>query len=125
MRFFPDDEKAKLQNMSAADTIDTDGRRIWPLRIMCNDFAQRCFWDIFLADENVNTGVNLDAFNGRRVGTDLVNEDLLGNSVQAYGALKIASGRRLVPLGTLSHVAVSRKSTVSPARSTARQMYFH
>ena len=32
----------------------------------------------FLALENVNTGVNFDAFNGRRVGAALVDEDLLG-----------------------------------------------
>ena len=32
----------------------------------------------FLAHENVNTGVNFDAFNGRRVGAALFDEDLLG-----------------------------------------------
>ena len=53
-----------------------------------------------LAHEDVDTGVSLDTFNGRRVGAALVDGDLLWHAVQVYGAFEKAPGRRLVPLGS-------------------------
>jgi hypothetical protein len=37
---------------------------------------------------------------GRRIGTALVDGDLLGHTMQVNGALQRASGRSLLPLGS-------------------------
>ena len=52
-----------------------------------------------LAHQDVDAGIHLDAFNGRRIGAALVDGDLLGHAVQIDGVLQKASGRSLIPLG--------------------------
>jgi len=62
--------------------------------------------DVFvLAHHDVEAGVGLEAFNGRRICSALVSGDFLGY------ILRVEAKSRL---------AVRRKSTVSPSRSTAR-----
>ena len=53
-----------------------------------------------LADQDVDTGISLDTFNGRRVGATLVNGDFLGQAVLVDGSLQEAPGRCLVPLSS-------------------------
>jgi hypothetical protein len=67
-----------------------------------------------LAHQDVNTGVSLDAFNGRCIGTALVYGDFSGTPCR----LMARSKKRLA--AALSRLAVRRKSTVSPARSNAQ-----
>lgn len=69
---------------------------------------------LVLAHQDADTGVGLDAFNGGRVGTALVDGDLLWDVVQVDGTLQ---NRRAA---AMSRLVVSKKSIVSPARSTAR-----
>ena len=52
-----------------------------------------------LAHQDVDTGISLDTFNGRRIGTALVDGDFLGQAVQVDGALQKAPSRSLVSLG--------------------------
>ena len=52
-----------------------------------------------LEHQDVNTGISLDTFNSRRVGTAIVNGDFLGQAVLADGALQKAPWYCLVPLG--------------------------
>ena len=72
-----------------------------------------------LAYQDVNTGIGLDTFNGRRIGTALVDGDLLGQAVQVDGALQKTPGRCLVPLSSQQKVdgvasAVNRALKVLP-----------
>jgi len=52
-----------------------------------------------LAKQNVDTGINLDTFNGRCVGATLVDGDLIGHAVQVESLFKKAPGRSPIPLG--------------------------
>ena len=67
------------------------------------------------AHNDVDTDVSLDAFDGRCMGTAFVGADLLRHAVQADNTRQIASSS-----GLMSRLEVIRKSTVSPAPSTAR-----
>ena len=72
-----------------------------------------------LADFDVRFMLFVIAFDRRGVGSALVDRDLLGRAMTADRVAKERSA------ALRSRLAVSRKSTVSPALSTARYKYFH
>ena len=55
---------------------------------------------LFLAHQDINIGVGLDAFNGRRVGAALVNGDLFWHVVQVDGTFQKSPGRSQIALGS-------------------------
>ena len=52
-----------------------------------------------LSHQDVDTGVSLHAFNGRRISAARADGDLLEHALQVYGALQEAARRSLVSLG--------------------------
>ena len=52
-----------------------------------------------LAHQDVDAGISLDAFNGRRIGAAVVDGDLLGHAVQVDGTLQKAPRCCLISLG--------------------------
>ena len=71
-----------------------------------------------LTDLNARLSFGIVACDRRRVGTALVDRDLLRRSVPLTALRKNRSA------ALRSRLAVSRKSTVAPALSTARYKYF-
>ena len=71
-----------------------------------------------LTDFDVCLMFRVVAFYRRRVGATFVNRDLLGDAVMTIAL------RRNRNAALRSLLAVSRKSTVAPALSTARYKYF-
>jgi hypothetical protein len=72
-----------------------------------------------LANQEVHTGVGLDAFNSGRVRTALVDGDLLGHVVQIDGALQKATRCSYIALGSEEEinritVAINRAVEVLP-----------
>ena len=57
-----------------------------------------------LAHLNVRTGVGSNALDGGRIGTALINGDLLGHTVQTDGLFEKASCARVISLGAQQKV---------------------
>ena len=55
---------------------------------------------LVLSHQDAETGVGLDTFNGGRIGTALVDGDLLGHAVQVDGSFQKTPGRSLIALGS-------------------------
>ena len=53
-----------------------------------------------LSHQDVDTGVSLDTFNGRRIGAALVDGDFLGHTMQVDGTFQKTLSRSLIPLGS-------------------------
>jgi len=114
----------------AADAVDPAGQSICPFLIMCivsmpairiralqNDLNPSIGWVtrfdgpvgpvrrmlfrlLVLSHQDAETGVGLDTFNGGRIGTALVDGDLLGHAVQVDGSFQKTPGRSLIALGS-------------------------
>ena len=75
-----------------------------------------------LAHQDVDAGIHLDAFNGRRIGAALVDGYLFGHAVKVDGALQKAPRRCPVSLGREKKVhriagAVNRPVNLLPLAS--------
>ena len=57
-----------------------------------------------LAQQDIDACVSLDTFNGRRVGTTLIDGDLLRQVMQVDGALQKSSSCSQIPLGSEKEV---------------------
>jgi hypothetical protein len=69
-----------------------------------------------LAQQDIDAGIGLDAIDGRRVGLSIVIFSGKSCRLMARSRKRRAAAR--------ARLAVRKKSTVSPARSTARYRYF-
>ena len=75
-----------------------------------------------LTQPDIDTGINLDTFNGRRIGATLVDGDLLWHAMQVDCALQKASGCSLISLGSQQKIddvasSINRAVEVIPVPS--------